>query len=394
MGLGVAHTDCDIVVIGAGVAGAGVAADLSKTRRVVVLEQEAQPGFHATGRSAALHSEVYGNACIRALTQASRDTFLRGAEGRVLARPRGCIHIAAAHQVERLEAFAAEAAVGPVVTRLGPDQVRARVPILKPGYVQAALAEDHAYDLDVDAIHHSFLARHRRKGGSLICSSPVTGLSRNGGRWHVAAGGQEFRAPVVVNAAGAWGDRIAALAGASPVGLEPRRRSALIVDPPAGSDPSAWSAVIDIDEQFYFKPEAGRILLSPADETPSEPCDAYPEELDLAVAVERVQRAADLPIRRIAHSWAGLRTFAPDRTPVVGYDPRSPGFFWLVGQGGYGIQTSPALSRLAAALIEERPIPIDLAERGVREADLSPARFQAPARAEAGVARFRPTVGS
>lgn len=169
---------------------------------------------------------------------------------------------------------------------------------------------------------------------------------------------------------------MAGLAGVAAIGLQPMRRSALIVDAPPNADPASWPAVIDIDEQFYFKPDAGRILMSPADETPSLPCDAYPDDLDLAVAVDRVQQVADIPVRRIVHSWAGLRTFAPDRTPVVGFDPTAEGFFWLTGQGGYGIQTSPALSRTAAALVRERQPPADLIAEGVRPADLDPARLR------------------
>lgn len=366
----------DAIVIGAGIAGASVAAELSSDRSVILIEQESIAGVHATGRSAALHSEIYGNACIRALTQASRDFFLQGGEETPFARERGCLHVAAEHQLERLDAFARLPNVAPVVTRLTGEEARARVPVLRDGHIVAALEERHAYDLDVDAIHRFFLKRHRLNGGKLYCSSLVTKLIFDGRSWAVTAGQQVYQAPIVINAAGAWGDVVAAHAGVQPMGLEPRRRSALIVDPPAGVDPSSWPAVIDIGEQFYFKPEAGKILMSPADETPSEPCDAYPDELDLAVAVDRVQQVADIPVRRINHSWAGLRTFVADKTPVVGFDPDMAGFFWLVGQGGYGIQTSPALSRLAAALVRGQSLPLDVVERGVREADLAPARLR------------------
>jgi len=369
--------DADIVVVGGGIAGAGIAAELSTNRKIILLEQEEHAGIHATGRSAALHSEIYGNACIRALTQASRDFFLNAVGGVAFAHERGCLHIAAEHQIERLEAFARQSDVAPVIRRITGQEARARVPVLKPDHVVAAIEERHAYDLDVNAIHQSFLARLRANGGVLHCSSPANALAFDGARWRVTAGGREFRAPILVNAAGAWGDVLAARAGVRSIGLEPKRRSALTVDPPAGVDPSGWPAVIDIDEQFYFKPEAGRILMSPADETPSVPCDAHPEEIDLAIAVDRVQRVADIPVRHIAHRWAGLRTFVRDKTPVVGFDPDAPGFFWLVGQGGYGIQTSPALSRLAAALVRGRAVPSDLADRGVLEADLAPGRLRA-----------------
>jgi len=370
--------DCDVVVIGGGIAGVGVAAELSRDRRVVVLEQEDQPGLHATGRSAALHSETYGNASIRALTRASRDYFLSGADGQPFATPRGCVHIAVQHQLARLDAFHAEIGAAAGVTRLSGSEARTLVPVLRADGVVAALFEQHAYDLD--AIHRAFLKRFRDEDGLLYCASGMTECAFDEG-WTVRAGEQTFRAPVLVNAAGAWGDVVADIAKVKPIGLEPKRRSAMIVDAPAGTDPSRWPAVFDIEEQYYFKPDAGRILMSPADETPVPPHDAYSDDLELAIAVDRIQQVADIPVDRIAHSWAGLRTFVPDRTPVVGFDPEAPSFFWLVGQGGYGIQTSPALSRLAAALIRDEPMPHDLVEYGVRLEDLSPSRLRiAPVR--------------
>lgn len=370
------HIECDVVVIGSGMAGAGVAAELSSDRRVIVIEKEEQPGAHATGRSAAMHSEIYGDAVVRALSRASRAFFLQGANGMPFATKRGWLHVATEQQLDQLSAFAAQPDVAPAVDWLTGDEARALVPALRPGGVVAALAERFAYDLDVDAIQHLFLKRLRANGGTLHCASEVSQASFDGGSWIVQAGGRSFRAPVLVNAAGAWGDAVAGMAGVRPVGLEPKRRTALIVDAPAGVDPSRWPMVIDIGEQFYFKPEAGKVLMSPADETPSEPCDAWAEELDLAIAVDRVQQVADLPVTRVEHSWAGLRTFAPDKTPVVGFDPDHHGFFWLVGQGGYGIQTAPALSRLAAALVRGEEIPKDLAAEGVRAVDVSPSRLR------------------
>jgi D-arginine dehydrogenase len=357
-------------------AGAGVAAELSADRRVRLLEQEPQPGLHATGRSAALHSEIYGNAHIRALSRASRAFFLAGQDGRPFATPRGCIHVATQEQLAMLESFSLEPGVASAVTRLDGEAARALVPVFHKGRIVAALSENHAYDLDVDAIHQYFLRRLRANGGVLHCEAAVDHCVREDGAWAISVGAETFRAPILVNAAGAWGDVVAGLVGARPVGLQPKRRTAVIVDPPVGIDPSRWPAVIDIGEAFYFKPEAGKILMSPADETPSDPCDAYPDEVDVAIAVDRVQRVANIPVTRIEHSWAGLRTFAPDKTPVVGYDPQVADFFWLVGQGGYGIQTSPALSRLAAALVRRDAVPPDLAALQVRPADLAPARFQ------------------
>lgn len=368
--------DCDVMVIGAGMAGAGVAAELAADRRVVLLEQEGSPGLHATGRSAALHSEIYGNACIRALTQASRDFFLNGEDGRPFATERGCLYIATSHQLAELDSFAAQPSVASGVTRIDGDEARKLVPALIPGQVVAALSENNAYDLDVDAVHQAFLKRLRGLGGELLCSAPIGALTYDGMHWTATAGDTVIRAPVVINAAGAWGDVVATMAGARPVGLQPKRRTALLVNPPSDLDPRDWPAVIDIGEQFYFKPDAGKILMSPADETPVDPHDAFADEMDMAIAVDRIQQVADIPVRRIEHSWAGLRTFAPDKTPVVGYDGQLPGFFWLTGQGGYGIQTAPALSRLAGSLVRRKGIPADLAERGIDEAQLSPVRFQ------------------
>lgn len=366
----------DVIVVGAGIAGAGVAAELSTDQRIVLLEQEEHSGIHATGRSAALHSEIYGNAVIRALSRSSREFFLRGDE-RPFATARGCLHPATALQLDQLERLARQPSVAQAAQRISGEEARALVPVLRPGRIVAALMETHAYDLDVDAIHRYYLKQVRQNGGVLRCSAAASFIAWDGLNWEVRAGDQTFAAPVLINAAGAWADQVARLAGVEPAGLQPRRRTALTVDPPAGADPSSWPAVIDIGERFYFKPEAGKVLMSPADETPSEPCDAFPDEMDVAIAVERVQEVADIPVRRIAHSWAGLRTFAADRTPVVGYDKGTPSFFWLAGQGGYGIQTSPALSRLAASLVRGGPTPPDLIECGVHAAAIAPARLRA-----------------
>jgi D-arginine dehydrogenase len=214
----------------------------------------------------------------------------------------------------------------------------------------------------------------RRRAGRLVTNAPVEALERGAPGWTVCAGTERFTAPLVVNAAGAWADEVAALAGLTRVGLQPRRRTAVLVDVPSGMDVSRWPFVNDVDEQFYFKPEGGSLFLSPADETPVEPSDAQPDEWDVATAVERLEAATTLQITRLKARWAGLRTFAPDRTPVVGYSGEREGFFWLAGQGGYGIQTAPALSRAAAALILESSLPEGL---GAELGALSPGRFEA-----------------
>ena len=373
----------DIVVIGAGIAGASAAAALAATHQVVVLEREAFAGMHSTGRSAALFSEIYGSAPIRALSRGSRDFLFTAPAGFAetpIVRPRGALHIAAASQMAKLDAFAALPDIAPSVRRLSGAEARELCPILKADYVAAGVMETGSADIDVDALHQGWLRELRALGGELRLDADVTALSRSGGGWRVETPTFAIETPVVINAAGAWADRVAELAGVATVGLEPRRRTALIVDAPQGADPSTWPMVIDVDEQFYFRPDAGALLLSPGDETPIEPCDVQPEELDIAIAVDRVQSATTLQVRRIRRSWAGLRSFVADRTPVVGFAADAPGFFWLAGQGGYGIQTAPAMGQLAAALIRGEGVPEALAESGVDAHDLRPDRvFQAGA---------------
>jgi D-arginine dehydrogenase len=246
-------------------------------------------------------------------------------------------------------------------------------------------------DMDVHAIHSGFVRRLRAAGGRIATDAGVLGLTRDGGGWRVETAQGEFRAPVVINAAGAWGDELARLAGAAPVGLVPQRRTAILFEPPAGMETAAWPITIDLHETVYFKPDAGMLLGCPADETPSPPCDAQPEELDVAIAADRIQALTTLEIRRIAHRWAGLRTFVADKTPVVGFDDALAGFFWLVGQGGYGIQTAPAMGRVAAELAAGRGIPADAADLGVTEAVLGPRRLRPLNHGEARRSPRRPT---
>ncbi len=229
--------------------------------------------------------------------------------------------------------------------------------------------------MDVDVLHQAWLRQLRARGGELRVNAEVVSLSPHGAGWRVETSDGRIDAATVINAAGAWADVVAQLAGARTVGLQPNRRTALIVPAPAGSDSEDWPMVIDVDEQFYFRPDAGALLLSPGDETPSDPCDAQPEEWDIATAIDRVQTATTLEVTRVRRSWAGLRSFVADRSPVVGYAPDAPGFFWLAGQGGYGIQTAPAMGRLAAALVRGEPAPDDLARFGVEAHDLRPGRF-------------------
>jgi len=374
-------TEADFLVVGAGIAGASAAAELAAHGRVVVLERESQPGYHSTGRSAALYTETYGNHVIRALTVAS-GRFLRnppaGFADHPLLTPRGTLLIGRADQRAALDgAYAELRGLAPGIERVDAAAARALVPVLDAGYVASGIYEADATDMDVHAIHNGFLKTLRARGGRVVTDAEVTALARRAGKWHAATRAGEFAAPVVVNAAGAWCDELARLAGVRPVGLVPKRRTAFTFDPPAGADVRPWPAVIDIAETFYFKPEAGKILGSPADETPMPPSDAQPDELDIALAVERIERASSLRVRRLDHKWAGLRSFVADKTPVVGMDDRAEGFFWLAGQGGYGIMTSPALGRTVASLLTAGTMPTDLAELGVTREALSPARCRA-----------------
>ena len=341
----------DIIVIGAGIAGVSAAAELAATARVIVLEREPQPGYHATGRSAAFFVVSYGNAAVRAITAAS-EPFYRspppGFTDAPLLRPRPCIFFGRPDQRTALKSLHDEV---PSLQSLTPEQVRERVPIILPGYLERGLLDGTGGDLDVDAILQGFLRRLRERGGKLLSGREVQGLSRGNGLWKVVTGDETLSAPLVVNAAGAWVDEIARLAGLDPLGLQPKRRTAMLIGAPEGHDVTNWPLMVNVEEEFYFKPDAGALLLSPADETPSPPCDAQPEELDVALAVDRFETATGLEVSRVTHRWAGLRTFASDKTFVVGFDPRTEGFFWLAGQGGYGVQTSPGMAQLAAALI-------------------------------------------
>ena len=367
----------DVIVIGAGIAGASAAAELAATGSVILLERESQPGYHTTGRSAALFSKVYGPAQIRALSRASAAFFdapPQGFAANPLLRRRPVALVGRADQTDKVHAeFEAVRGRGAVSVISGEDLQR-MMPLLREGYAAAALMEHDAADIDVHALHHGYLRLLKERGGSVVTSSDVNGLAQTADGWRVETGKGAFSALTVVNAAGAWADEIARLAGVAAVGLVPKRRTALIVDAPGGQADEAWPMVVDIDEQFYLKPDAGRLLISPADETPSPPCDAQPEELDIAICIDRIQTAFDIEVGRVLNSWAGLRSFVADKVPVVGFAADAPGFFWLAGQGGYGIQSAPAMARVAAALVRGEPVPDDIASEGVDPAALSPQR--------------------
>ena len=376
----------DVAVIGGGIAGASVAAHLVPDLSVALIERESQPGYHATGRSAALFSEIYGNAPVRALSRASR-TFLEsppaGFAAAPILSPRGALHVGAEVDTAVLDrAFETAHRLTPSVTRLAQAAVLRKVPIMRREAVDGGgVFEPEARDIDTNGLLQGFLRRLRNGNGKILLDAPVTALERDRGGWRITAGGGEIRAGVIVNAAGAWGDTMAALAGANPVGLVPKRRTAFLIAPPDGMETRHWPLTIGAHEDLYFKPDAGKLLVSPADETPSEPVDAQPDEMDIAIAADRLAERTMIEVRRIEHKWAGLRTFALDKTPVVGFDPVIAGFFWLTGQGGYGFQTAPAMARLAAALISGKGVPAEIQDQGVTTDQLSPARFAAPLRA-------------
>lgn len=372
----------DFLIVGAGIVGASVAHELARSARVCVIEGEARGGLHATGRSAALYDPAYGGAQFRVITRASRTFFTAPPEGfseQALVRPRGCLYIARADQAGRLRERLDGGASAVPISSISEADALSLVPLLRRSYVAAAAWCPHTMDIDVDALHQGFLRGARAGGARVVTNARLAGASRAHGVWSVDTPEGVLRAPVIVNAAGAWADEVASAVGARALGLRPLRRTALLIEPPPGVDVRRWPAVMDVDERFYFKPDAGRLLLSPADETPDRPRDAYPDDLDVAIAVDRVQAALDIEIDRVSHSWAGLRTFAPDRAPVVGFDPTIEGLFWCAGQGGYGVQSAPAMGRLAAALAQQGSVPADLAAEGLSSAAVSPARFGASA---------------
>jgi len=370
----------DFIIIGGGIAAASVGYWLAPHGRVILLERESQPGYHSTGRSAALFMESYGTAQVRALTMASRAFFDNPPEGfseQPLISPRGAMMVATQGEdallAEQWEVFRS---VTPHARLLDGAEACALVPALRPDKVLGAVLEPDAADMDVDAIHQGFLRGLRRAGGSVVCHAEVTALAREGDIWQVQAGGQTYAAPVVINAAGAWADVVAALAGVSPIGLEPRRRSAFIFAPPEGVNSTAWPLTAGISEGWYFKPDAGMLLGSPANADPVAPQDIQPEELDIAMAIHRIEEMTTLTIRRPTRTWAGLRSFVADGDLVGGFDADARGFFWLAAQGGYGIQTSAAMGEACAALARGLPLPVRIAGFGLTEAMLSPVRLQ------------------
>jgi D-arginine dehydrogenase len=360
----------DVAVIGGGMAGMSIAGELAGARTVAVLEQEAELGHHATSRSAAALLESYGGAEVRALTRASRQILEEADMATTLLTSRPLLWIADAPHVEAVAQVLAER---PGLRSMSPAEARAMCPVLRRETLAAVAVEPGAHDIDVAAMLQMYVARASAAGAVVHRRCRLDRAERADGRWLLHHRSGTVRADIVVNAAGAWADEVAVLFGAAPCGLGALRRTIAIARTEQPVSP-AWPLVASVDEGFYFRPEGPHVLISPGDETPSEPCDARADETDVALAIERVNRVTDLAIRSVVTTWAGLRTFAPDRRPVVGFDPQVPGLFWLAGQGGFGIQVAPALARLAAALIRDDPGAAALLD-GVDPAALAPARW-------------------
>lgn len=344
--------DFDVVVIGAGIAGATAAAHCAATARVALMEAEETAGYHSTGRSAAIWIQNYGPPDVRRLSAASRAFFAgppMGFASAPLLTPRPVVTVAPADQAAAMQAMLD---AGEGLEPLPLAAVAAMGPPLQDGYAVSAAIERDAFDIDVAALHAGFLKMARAAGGVLALRSRAARIWHDKGLWHAASStGTTFRAPVLVNAAGAWGDEVAVLAGLAPIGLQPKRRTAIIIDP-GEQDCSQWPLIGDAAHTWYLRPEARRkLMLSPADETDMPPHDVQPDEIDIAIAIDRMQQALDIPVTRVEHRWAGLRSFTPDRSLAIGFDAEAPGFLWMIGQGGYGIQTSPAAGRLVAGLV-------------------------------------------
>ncbi|MFO1224151.1 MAG: FAD-dependent oxidoreductase [Burkholderiaceae bacterium] len=373
-------TAFDAVVVGAGIAGASFAHALAPHARVLLLERESQPGMHSTGRSAAMFMASYGPPQVRALTRASRAFYQQPPAGFAdtpILSARGALYVGWQGQEAALDAMLRELrATGSVVERIDAAQCLRRVPVLRAEGLVGGVLEADAMDIDVHALHQGFLRGFRRAGGTLWCDAELRSAEPAAGAWDVAlADGRRVAARTLVNAAGAWADEVAHRCGAQPLGIEPRRRSAFTFAAPAGVDARSWPTVADVGERWYFKPDAGALLGSPANADPVAAHDVMPEELDIATGIAAIEAATTLTIRRPARTWAGLRSFAPDGELVIGWDARCNGFFWLAGQGGYGIQSAAGAAELAAALWRGAAIPETLLEQGIDLAALQPLRF-------------------
>lgn len=367
----------DYLIIGAGISGASAACELAPDGKVLMLEAESAPGYHSTGRSAALFTRNYGNPVVRRINQASHGFFLNPPPGfcdRPLLTARGALTVAPHGQVTGLDAILALSTTGHEIAHVSAARALELAPLLRAERVASAAYEPGVTDIDVAGLHQGYLRGFRQRGGTLLCGQRVERLDRVDGSWRVKTGDEVFIARIIINAAGAWAGQIGALAGATAIDLVPRRRTAIIVDAPAGMELAGMPTVDVIGSDAYLKPDGGRIMASPGDQTPSEPQDAQPDELDIAVLVDWLETETHIKVRRIGSSWAGLRSFVADEVPVLGFDEAAPGFFWLAGQGGYGIMMAPVLAQATAGLILNGEMPAALRELAIDAAVLAPGR--------------------
>lgn len=372
----------DFLIVGGGVAGLSAAARLARHGRTVVLEREEALGHHASGRSATFSHYGIGDETVRGLTQASRGFFVTppaGFSDAPLAERATALFVATEEMLPTLDRL--EAGMGRFtdsLRRAGEAEMRRLFPPLRTGgeAAVAGLVYPDGLRLDSDALLQGYARAVRGSGGAVLTGRRIAAIEQDGGEWRVeTARGEAWRAPVLVNAAGAWANEVAERAGVRPLGLRPLRRTIIVLDPPPGADVRGWPFVKTAVDDFYILPESGRLMASPVDEVPSDPCDAQPEEYDIALAAWKAERYTTLPVGRIAHKWAGLRTFTADRVPTAGFAPDAPGFFWLAGQGGYGLQTAPAMAAAAEALVTGSAWPDKLTALGIGPERLGPARF-------------------
>ncbi len=369
----------DLAIIGGGIAGASLAHFVSGGRSVLVLEREAFHGYHSSGRSAAEFTRRFHAQEVGKLAVASAEFLMNPPEGfceTPLLVPRGNLLVAGAEKQGHLhDVFKRETASGGEILLQSMEEALARVPFLDPDVIKAAFYDPDCYDVEVESLLQGFVKSARRQGAEIRTGCGLFSARHNCNHWELTTSLGGFSAKTLVNASGAWADATARVCGVAPLNIIPYRRTAIAIDLPAGIDASALPEVNEIDEVWYFKPDAGRLLVSPADATESEPCDAQPEDLDVAYAVHYLEEATTLEVKTVAHKWAGLRTFAPDRLPVVGFDRDQPAFFWLAGQGGYGIQSSPALGEYAACLLRKVSVSENLRKAGLTGAEFLPQRL-------------------
>ncbi len=375
-----AETDVyDIAIVGAGMVGASIAYHAAPGCRMLILEGESAAGYHSTGRSAAVFAEAYGPPPVRALTRASRAFFLSPPEGFAdspLLHKRGALFVGRDDQADEIEAeYRQLRADGGDAELIDTQTAQGYVPVLRPEAAASAIIDHDALDIDVDLLLQGFLKAARHSGATVVRNARVTDLDDREGCWEIATGsGDRYRTKTLVNGAGAWADELAGLAGIARVGLQPKRRSAFLFDPPDRVDTSGWPLVVAIDEAWYFKPDAGLLLGSPANADPVPPQDVVAEDYDIQLGVHLIEEATTMTIRRPSHTWAGLRSFVTDGNPVLGFDPEHPRFFWAAALGGYGIQTAPAMGRYCAGLLLDGAAPADILDQGLEPETLRPGR--------------------